>query len=365
MAILIQCYRLTRYQFPRQRVIGDSQVYVDTHHLLVLELESDSGHIGLGFQVGLLFPLPPLEELDRVFRLEVAPWVVGQSPVALANRLGRPRGGNIRSHIFGQAVNQAVWDLQAKALSLPLYRLLGGTNPRVRAYASGLDFHMTDAEFRAFFQKTAEQGFSAFKIKVGHPDLAWDLARLRALVDVVGPHATIMVDANEAWTPKEAIRRAHAYRDAGFNIFWIEDPCLRDDFAGLARVAQEVSFTHINAGEYLDVHGKRQLIEARAVDILNIHGHISDSMRIAWLAADHGLTVSVGNTMFELGAHIAAALPEHAWLEYSFQDYNHLIDYPIDFEQGYAILSDRPGFGFALNEAARRDLGGATTMLEM
>ena len=55
-----------------------------------------------------------------------------------------------------------------------------------------------------------------------------------------------MVDANEAWSPNEAVRRADAYRRAGFDIFWIEDPCLRDDFEGLARVRAGVPFGHIN-----------------------------------------------------------------------------------------------------------------------
>ena len=98
------------------------------------------------------------------------------------------------------------------------------------------------------------------------------------------------------------------------------------------------------------------LLERRAVDILNVHGGISDSWRAAWLAAEYGIGVSLGNTMFELGVHLAAALPEPAWLEYSFQDYDALVTAPVRFEQGYAIAPDRPGLGLALSESARRDL---------
>ncbi len=355
MSSIIEGYTITRYEYPRSRVIGDSQVRIDTHYYGALEVRASSGHVGLGFLGALLYPLPPLAELRRSFDAEVAPGLVGQNPFALVNRLGRPRGGNIRGHIFGQAVNQALWDLQGKELGLPLYRLLGGTRDRVRAYASGLDYHMTDAEYRAFFKAAKEQGFQAFKIKVGHPDLQWDLDRLRALVETVGPGATIMADANEAWSPKEAIRRAHAYHDAGYPIYWIEDPCLRDDYAGLARVAQEVHFTHINSGEYLDLRGKRALMEARAVDILNVHGQISDTLHAAWLAAEYGIPVSLGNTMLELGVHLACALPEAGWLEYSFQDYNHLVEQPVRVEAGYAIAPDRPGHGLTLSEAARAE----------
>jgi L-alanine-DL-glutamate epimerase-like enolase superfamily enzyme len=353
-------FKLTRFQYPRSRPIGDSQVYFDTHHYGVLELVSSAGHVGLGFFGSLMFPLPDLAEMERVFRTEVFPGLRGRTPFELTHRLARPRGGNIRSHPFGQAVDQALWDLQGKELGLPLYRLLGGVDGRVRAYASGLDFHLPDDEFSRFFAGARAQGFSAFKIKVGHPDLTWDLRRLGLLVEAVGPGATIMVDANEAWSPKEAIRRAHAYHDAGFDIYWIEDPCLRDDFQGLARVAQEVPFSHINSGEYLDLRGKRLLMEARAVDYLNVHGNVTETLRAAWLAAEFGLPVSLGNTMFELGVHLAAALPEAHWIEYSFQDYNQLVEEPVRFEGGYALAPERPGHGLTLSEAARTEYARPT-----
>ncbi len=355
MATVVESYQLTRFQFPRARIIGDSQVRADMHYIGALELRDSDGQVGLGFFGALFFPLPPLSELDRVFAAEVWPGLHAQSPFALTNRVVRPRGGNIRSHIFAQAVDQALWDLQGKQLGLPLYRLLGGTSNRARAYASGLEFHLPTDEVRAFFAAARQRGFTAFKMKVGHPDLAWDLARLKAVAEVIGPGATLMVDANEAWSPKEAVRRAYAYRDAGFDILWIEDPCLRDDFAGLARVVQEVTFAHINSGEYLDLRGKRQLLEHRAVDILNVHGHITSTIQAAWLAAEYGIPVSLGNTMFELGVHMAAALPENPWIEYSFQSYDALIEQTVQFEGGYAIAPERPGHGLTLSEAARNE----------
>jgi L-alanine-DL-glutamate epimerase-like enolase superfamily enzyme len=354
MAAVIEGYRLTRYEFPRERPIGDSQVRSDVYHLGTLEVYGSGGLVGLGCFASLFVPLPPLAELERVFAVEVAPALLGQNSVALTNRVSRPRGGNIRTSLFSRAVDQAIWDLQAKEAGLPLYKLLGGTRNRVPAYASGLDYHLSTEDVQDFFSRAAALGFTAFKIKVGHPDLAWDLARLRAITEVLPAGATLMVDANEAWSPKEAIRRALAFREAGFSIYWIEDPCLRDDFAGLALVAREIPFAHINAGEYLDLHGKRLLLEHRAVDILNVHGNVTDAMRGAWLAAEYGIPVSVGNTPWEFGAHIAAALPEPAWLEYSFQTArDQLVEQPIQFEGGHALLPDRPGHGLVLSEPAR------------
>jgi len=353
MSFVIEGYRISRFQFPRSRVIGDSQVRIDTHYIGTVELHSANGHVGLGFFGALLAPLQPLAELERVFATEAWPGLEGQNPFVLLQRLTRPRGGNIRAAFYGHAINQALWDLQGKELGLPLYRVLGGTSATARAYASGLDFHLSLEETCAFFARAAERGFTAFKIKVGHPDLAWDIERLHGISAAVGPGATLMVDANEAWSPKEAIRRAYAYRDAGITIYWIEDPCLRDDFAGLALVRQEVPFSHINSGEYLDLHGKRLLMEHRAVDIVNLHGHISDSRQAAWLAAEYGIPVSLGNTPFELGVHLAAALPNVEWMEYSFQDYEQLLAEPIVFKDGFAYAPERPGHGLALADDAR------------
>ncbi len=352
----IRDFTITRYEWKRDRPIGDSQVRSEWHHAGTLELHSTSGHTGVGFFGALFYPLPPLTELERQFRRETWAGVEGQNPHAVTHRMSRPRGGNIgRGGIFGTAINQAMWDLAAKELDMSLARLLGGTRDRVRAYASGLDFHMTTEEVCAFFADKAQRGFSAFKIKVGHPDMQWDIARIRAISGAVGPGATLMLDANEAWSPKEAIRRAHAYRDAGFDIYWYEDPCLRDDFEGLAKVCAAVPFAHINSGEYLDTHGKRQLMEHRAVDMLNVHGGINETLHAAWLAGEYGIPVTLGNTAHEIGVHLAAAIPEAIYMEMSFHNYDHMIAEPVQFENGYAIVPTRPGHGLEISEIARTE----------
>ncbi len=351
----IEGYRVTRFAFPRDRVIGDSQVRFDTIYLGVLELTSARGHTGTGFFASAFHPLPSLAEINRVVEAEVKALFIGQSPSALTHRIGRPRGGNIRDLPFGlgEAIDQAAWDLLGQELGLPLYQLFGAHSNRVRAYASGLDYHLSDEDCRAFYQQTAQMGFGAFKVKVGHPDLAWDLARLHLVRDIIGPQAPMMVDANEAWSPGEAIRRLHAYHAAGFEILWVEDPCLRYDFDGLREIMRAVPFTLVNTGEYLGLRDKRRLIESGAVDILNIHGNYSDGLRAAWLANEHGIQVSLGNTMFELGVHLAAALPGDTWIEFHFPNYNALVEQPVRFENGYALAPEAPGHGLRLSEQAR------------
>ena len=350
-------FRFTRFQFARDRVIGDSQVRADDVNCAALELVSASGAVGLGFVQTLFTPLPDQSEIERIFATEVWPGLVGQPAIGLALRVGRPRGGNQRatSLPFHEAVQVALWDLAAKQAGLPLYRMLGARRNRVRAYASGLDFHLSDQDFVALFSHAASLGYTAFKIKVGHPDFARDLHRLALLRDCVPPGSAVMVDANEAWSAKEAAVKITAMRDAGHDLLWVEDPILRHDYAGLRLLKQAVGWTQINSGEYLDLSGKRGLLMAEATDILNVHAQVTDVMRIGWLAADMGVPVCLGNTFLEMGVHMAAALPEVEWLEYSFQNLDHLVQEPIEITAGYAIAPDRPGHGLVLSDAARRD----------
>lgn len=373
MSHTIEGFRLTRFAFPRDRIIGDSQVRAENMYLGALELVSTSGQVGTGFFGTLFHPLPSLAELNRLFETEIQASLLGHNPFSYTTRLARPRGGNIRAlpYAIDEAIDQAVWDLQAQALGMPLYRLLGGTSNKAPAYASGLEFHLSDAELIGLYGQAANLGFRAFKAKIGHPDLEWDIHRLKLVRKVVGEQATLMIDANEAWSPAEAIRRLHAYHRAGLEILWVEDPCLRFDFEGLREVSRAAPFTLINSGEYLGLSDKRRLIEAGAVDILNIHGHFTNSLRAAWVAGEYGLPVSIGNTMFELGVHLAAALPGGPWLEYSFPNWNDLVVEPVRFENGYALAPEVPGHGMRLSEAARTrfaqpeiaDLSGQTPPL--
>jgi L-alanine-DL-glutamate epimerase-like enolase superfamily enzyme len=349
-AVIREC-RVTRLDFPTSRVIGDSQVRYDRMALVAVELTGGDGQVGLG----LVSAWAGQSELERVWRREVAPALQGSSALALLHRIERPRGGNWQQQPFAEAVDQALWDLAAKAAGLPLHRFLGARTDRIRAYASGLEFHLPLDEACAFFARARELGFRGFKCKVGHSDVRQDIDRLQAFREVVGPDADIMVDANEAWSPKEAIRRLHAYRDAGIDPYWIEDPCLRDDITGLARVSREVPFARVNSGEYVGLRGKWRLLEGGGADILQVNGHFSDALAVGRLAAEHGVPLAVGNTPLDIGVHLAVALPEVDYMEWSMVGWDVLADEPIVAEDGYVLAPERPGHGVTLSDAARAE----------
>jgi L-alanine-DL-glutamate epimerase-like enolase superfamily enzyme len=353
----IKAFRITRFQFARDRVIGDSQVRADDVNVAALELISESGKVGLGFIQTLFTPLPAQAEIERIFAGEVFAGLQGQQAIGLVHKVSRPRGGNLRalSLPFHEALQVALWDLAAKEVGLPLYRLLGGTRNKVRAYASGLDFHLGDEDFSALFAYAAKIGYTAFKIKVGHKDFARDLHRIALLQAVMPEGSKVMVDANEGWSSKEALVKMEAIRATGVDLLWVEDPILRSDFAGLRLLRAAAPWTQINSGEYLDLSGKRALLEAEGADIINVHAQVGDVMKIGWFAAEKAIPVSLGNTFLEMGVHMACALPEVEWLEYSFQNFDHLVEQPVEIADGWAYAPDRLGHGLVLSEAARAE----------
>src|SRR3546814_20494186 len=130
-------FRITRFQFARDRVIGDSQVRADDVHVAALELVDSAGRTGLGFVQSLFHPLPAEAALERVFRGEAWPALEGESALALAHRVGRPRGGHLRRMVvpFEEAMKQAVWVPAATAAGLPPWKRLAARRARVRAHA--------------------------------------------------------------------------------------------------------------------------------------------------------------------------------------------------------------------------------------
>lgn len=348
-------FRFTRFQFARDRVIGDSQISTAEVHAASLELIGDDGSVGLGFVNSVMGSLPDEAEIARVFALEAWGELEGQIPAVLVHRQLSRRGGNRRkmSLPFEDAIQQAVWDIHAKSMRLPLWKLLGGTKEKVRVYASGLDFHLSDDAYCEIFARAASEGHSAYKIKVGHPDIERDIHRLDLLKKTVGRDAVVMVDANEAWTAKQSLRALDLYRKAGHEIYWLEDPIPRDDIAGLRMLRGGCGSTYLNSGEYLDVGGKRALIDAGAADIVNVGGQITDVMRLAWYAADKNASIALGNSFLEVGVNLAIALPEVKWLEYSYQNLDHLVEKTFDIRDGYIFPSQASGHGLTLSNEAR------------
>lgn len=343
--------RISEYQISTRTVrldrpIGDSQVCYHTITVDILQLITDSGLTGLGFQ-------------ERGFNSEVDspgsfekewPLVKGSHPAVLLNKIIRPRGGNRHSVELSPMTDIALWDLVSQAAELPLWRYLGGSDPRVPVYGSTLEFNLSEDDAVALIKDFQTKGFQNFKFKVGHKDLRWDVERLKLLSSLAKPQSYFGVDANEAWCPADALRAIRAYHEAGLNPAWLEDPCLRDDYQGLSLVNAQ-SPTPIVTGEYLDFDGKRRLLQCQAAGYLNIGGSISEARQSAQLSAAFGIPVHVGNSLFEVNLNLAAALPEVKYAEFSDLAWNRLLKTPYRYENGFVILNDTPGHGLRLKDS--------------
>lgn len=244
------------------------------------------------------------------------------------------------------AIDTALWDIAGKVAGLPLYRLLGGYRSEVEAYASqGLWLHNSLDELAEQAQSYVEQGFTGMKMRLGKPDPQEDLERVRVVREAIGPDVALMVDVNQGWDVKTAIRMGRELE--AYDLYWIEEPLPYHDVAGMAEVRAALS-TAICTGEtnYTKLDFLR-LLEAKAADImmpdLMRMGGVTEFRKVAALCEAYNAPVTP-HLFMEVSAHLAGACPNAIWQEYQpwWQD---CFAEPITFEDGALQLSDRPGLG--------------------
>jgi L-alanine-DL-glutamate epimerase-like enolase superfamily enzyme len=248
------------------------------------------------------------------------------------------------------AVDIALWDLRARRQGAPLWRVLGGFDPRVRCYAGGIDL---DFPLDALLRQTDEnlaRGFRAIKMKVGRPSLGDDVARVRAMRAHLGPEFPLMVDANMRWSVDEAIRAARALADCA--PVWLEEPTIPDDVPGHVRIVREGGLP-VAAGENLHtVYEFRQLIAAGGVtfpepDVTNCGG-VTAFMKVCHLAEAFNLPVT-SHGAHDITVHLLAAVPNRSYLEAHGFGLDRFIAEPLRIEAGMAVAPDRPGHGVDLD----------------
>lgn len=248
------------------------------------------------------------------------------------------------------AFDMALWDLKAKRANLPLWNLLGGYDPRVPAYAGGIDLDLPlDALLRQTDGNLAK-GFRAIKMKVGRPRLAEDVARVRAMREHLGEGFPLMVDANMKWGVDEAVRAARALLP--YDPFWLEEPTIPDDPAGHARILRDGGVP-IAAGENLrSLWEFKQYVAADAVshpepDVTNCGG-ITPFMKVAHLAEAFNLPVT-SHGAHDVTVHLLAACPNRSYLEAHGFGLNQYIADPLRITDGLATAPSRPGHGIAFD----------------
>jgi L-alanine-DL-glutamate epimerase-like enolase superfamily enzyme len=217
---------------------------------------------------------------------------------AAMTRAVRNAGGPGLVSMAIAAVDQALWDLKAKVLGLPLHRLLGSCRDSVPIYGSGGFVSMSDDQLVAQLHHwTDDLGATMVKIKVGEE---WgtnplrDLARTQLARDTVGPDVEVFVDANGGYTPGQARRLGRAYDDLG--VTWFEEPVSSESLDDLALLRSSLR-ADVAAGEYLSsARAAEAMCRARAVDCLQLDvtrcAGITEWLRAAAVAQAYGLQVS-------------------------------------------------------------------------
>lgn len=342
-------YRCLRSFHDWGRPVGDVNGFVESGitEVPIVILETDEGVTGIG--------TGSHQDIDRLF-----PALEGQDPRAVSSLYDRMlarvfKAGHSGATFTGiGTLDMALWDIKAKLAGEPLWRLLGASDRFVAGYASGLDIALDDEQLASFYGTMAERGFTSGKLKGGR-DIADDIRRLSIISDALrvnAAHPALMLDANESWNLKQAVRHVSAV-EAVHDLTWIEEPLRRWDAAGHARLTRSVRAA-IATGENLS--GLEQylpLFDAGAVDVVQAGSGsgVTHFLRLAYAAHSRDLPVSpVGLTANASVAHAAAAVPNHLSAEVQDLGSPFGVTIDVDYADGGIVLGDQPGVGLTIDE---------------
>ncbi len=249
------------------------------------------------------------------------------------------------------ALDGALWDALGKSSGMPIYRLLGGAKDRLPAYHSGgLWLSHSERELISEAEKFVGSGFKAIKMRLGSGDPMIDVARVKAVRKAIGPHIALMADANQGLTESGAIRLGRQLEEC--NLAWFEEPLPAWDLEGVARVAAALD-TPIASGETeYTRYGFRRMLDLRSADILMPDlqrvGGVSEFMVVGHMAQSHDVPVS-SHLFPECSLQVLGALSNSSYLEY-MPWFSKIYNEAIEFEDGCALVPERPGWGFTFNQ---------------
>ncbi len=252
------------------------------------------------------------------------------------------------------AVDNALWDLKARLLKTPLFLLLGGAHSEVPVYGSGGFTSYSTKQLESQLGGWAAEGIRAVKMKIGtHPEE--DVARVRAARKAIGDRVRLMVDANGAYSRKQALRKASEFRE--LQVSWFEEPVSSDDLEGLRLIRDQGSpGMEIAAGEYgYDGYYFRRMLESGAVDVLQADATrcagVTGFLQAGALCQAFGVPFSA-HTAPSLHGHLCCGTAVARDVEY-FYDHVRIeqmvFDGALKAEQGMLRPdAGRPGLGLEL-----------------
>lgn len=330
---------------------GRSQCFVHVH--------TDEGLEGLGVCDGG-------RAAQALINDSLKPILVGQDPLFIEklwdDMFWRLRGVGRKGLAFAaiSAVDTALWDLKAKYFNVPLYKLLGPYTDSVPIYGSGGWTHFSVDELVAEQVGYVERGMKSVKMKVGKDfgkSEREDIERLAAVRAAVGDEVEILIDANNGYYAKQAIRMAREFEP--HRVGWFEEPVLADDIEGLAAVARAIDIPVATGEHEYTKFGFRELIARGGADIVQPDigrvGGVTEWIKVAHLA--HAFNLPVAPHAFQvIHLHVACATPNLRIVEYLgvSEEFDKLVytEFPEPVDGMWSPYPDKPGLGLELNPDA-------------
>lgn len=302
--VSIEQIRVSTYQIPTDGHESDGTFEWDATTLVLVEVTA-ADTTGIGFTYADTATARLIDHsLSKVVRgldaMDVPrAWI---SMVQAIRNLGRP--GIASMAISG--LDNALWDLKARVLEQPLVKLLGAARDALPIYGSGGFTSYKIDKLQEQLRQWAEEGIGRVKMKIGRdPDS--DLKRVTAAREAIGGDAELFVDANGAYSRKQALEFAQAFSE--LDVSWFEEPVSSDDLEGLRLIRDHgPAGMDITAGEYgYDLGYFRRMLEAGAVDVLQ-----ADATRCAGITGFLAVDALCQAAHLPLSSHCGPSMHVHA-----------------------------------------------------